>query len=181
MKYYSCYSSDKVNCFNPKAQGFRFYLSKLLFLGPCFKTENHTSFDFKEVIGKMLIYVGIKACTLWITLLFWMLVTFPKAFSQELSFPNVQFTNRQLHTSYLAASFGPLSGCSCSAWPPSPFIATTLGPHCSLLCLMAPHPDIINDALKKLKRKKKFWTRQNLNRLAEVYHTNYYGSYLYFI
>ena len=80
---------------------------------------------------------------------------FPKGIFLGVIFPNVQFTNRQLHTSYLAASFGPLSGCSCSAWPPSPFIATTLGPHCSLLCLMAPHPDIINDALKKLKRKKK--------------------------
>ena len=40
-------------------------------------------------------------------------------------------------------------------------------------------PDIINDALKKLKSKN--WTRQNFNKFAKVYHTNYHGSYLPFI
>ena len=40
-------------------------------------------------------------------------------------------------------------------------------------------PDIINDALKKLKSKN--WTRQNFNKFAKVYHTNCHGSYLSFI
>ena len=42
-------------------------------------------------------------------------------------------------------------------------------------------PDIINDALKKLKSKNSSGPDKISTKFAKVYHTNYHGSYLSFI
>ena len=81
-----------------------------------------------------------------------MLGTFPKAFPKWefykgifpiSNFPNVQFPERQLHESALAAALGPLA---CSSWSTRPLalLSHSAQPHFSLRLLRRPNVTLVS-------------------------------------